>query len=144
MKNRSGIVLMKINTWTLYDDACLCGGGVEASWTLMFSIDIVRPTYSDFDMPGVIILGYISNGDLLLLIKIGGYVWISRNADGNANEKEAKIVPLSVDVANYYYTSQVYNLEKDNYIIASSALQKEEMCLIMYLLKVAKGKMKNT
>ncbi|KAK1352871.1 F-box domain-containing protein [Heracleum sosnowskyi] len=46
----------KAYMWTLDDEACLRGGGVEASWTLMFSIDL-----------------------------------------------EAKIVPLSVDMAKHQY-----------------------------------------
>ncbi|XP_074334002.1 F-box/kelch-repeat protein At3g23880-like [Apium graveolens] len=46
----------KINMWSLDDDACLRGGGVEASWTIMLSIDFV--------MPVELFLGYFCNGDL--------------------------------------------------------------------------------
>lgn len=53
-----------INIWTLDDDACLRGGGVEASWTPMFSIDIVLQ--KDIQIPSKIILSYFSNGKLLL------------------------------------------------------------------------------
>ncbi|KAK1405718.1 hypothetical protein POM88_005323 [Heracleum sosnowskyi] len=62
-------------------------------------IYIVRPT--EKDMIGKFILGCISNGDLLLLIKFDDYLWILCNAD-------AKIVPLSVDMADYHYTRHVY------------------------------------
>ncbi|KAK1352873.1 F-box domain-containing protein [Heracleum sosnowskyi] len=83
----------KINMWSLDDDACLRGGGVVPSWTIMFSIDLVTPVELS--------LGYFCNGDLLLLILDEKYVykWISCNA----NKKEAKIFPLSVDMAKHKY-----------------------------------------
>ncbi|XP_074333996.1 putative F-box protein At1g47790 [Apium graveolens] len=84
----------KISMWSLDDDACLRDGGVEPSWTIMFSIDFVNP-----DVFLELYLGYFNNGDLLLLIETDGYKWISCNAD----RKEAKIFPLSVDMANHFY-----------------------------------------
>ncbi|KAK1352865.1 hypothetical protein POM88_052703 [Heracleum sosnowskyi] len=83
----------KINMWSFDDDACLRGDGVELSWTIMFSIDLV--------MPVELSLGYFSKGDLLLLILDENYVykWIVCNA----NKKEAKIFPLSVDMAKHKY-----------------------------------------
>lgn len=81
----------KIYVWMLHDDTCLGGGGVEESWTQMFSIDLV--------MPSVVILGYFHNRDLLLLISSDDYVWISCNAD----RKEVKAVPLSVDMVDHHY-----------------------------------------
>lgn len=64
----------KINIWTLNDDACLRGGGVEASWILLCSVDTVG--LADTTM---IIHGYFSKRDLLLLIRDDGedYAWIS-------------------------------------------------------------------
>lgn len=87
----------KINMWTLDDDACLRGGGVEASWTPMFSIDLGTPAH--------LIHGYFSNGNLLLVLLINDVkMWISCNAD----KKEAKIVPLSVDMAKDRYDCEIY------------------------------------
>ncbi|KAK1352851.1 F-box domain-containing protein [Heracleum sosnowskyi] len=87
----------KINIWTLNDDACLHGSGVEASWTLLCSIDTVAAE---------IIHGYFSKRDLLLLINYHSedYAWISCDVD----KKEAKIVSLSVDMAYYDYTRFIY------------------------------------
>ncbi|XP_074337935.1 F-box protein CPR1-like [Apium graveolens] len=86
----------KIYVWMLDDDTCLSGGGVEASWTPMFSIDLVTPS--------VVILGYFNKRDLLLLISSDDYVWISCNSD----RKEVKAVPLSVDMASHHYTRDGY------------------------------------
>ncbi|XP_063943455.1 F-box/kelch-repeat protein At3g06240-like [Daucus carota subsp. sativus] len=84
-----------INMWKLEDDSCLRGGGVEASWTLMFSIDLpTRPAHL-FD-------GYFSNGDLVLLIAYDDYRWIWCNA----SKKEAKVV--RVDMADHRYTHYLH------------------------------------
>ncbi|KAK1352857.1 F-box domain-containing protein [Heracleum sosnowskyi] len=84
----------KINMWTLDDDACLSDGGVEASWTTMFSIDLAASAY--------LVLGYFNNRDLLVLI--GGDNCMLCNAD----KKEANIVPLSVEMAGHQYGRAVY------------------------------------
>lgn len=84
----------------LNDDACLCGGGVEALWTPMFTIGSVRPFLINF--------GYFNNRDLQLLAYSDGYKWISYNAD----RKEAKIVPLSADMVDQYHTSHVYKYKE--------------------------------
>nr|XP_017229266.1 PREDICTED: uncharacterized protein LOC108204378 [Daucus carota subsp. sativus] len=84
----------KINMWMLDDDACLKGGGVEASWTIMFSIDLA--------MPAVLYNGYFSNGELLLLIRNhDDCMWISCDAD----KKEAKIA--RVEMADHHYTHRL-------------------------------------
>nr|XP_017255439.1 PREDICTED: putative F-box protein At3g10240 [Daucus carota subsp. sativus] len=84
----------KINMWMLDDDACLKGGGVEASWTIMFSIDLA--------MPAVLYNGYFSNGELLLLIRNhDDRMWISCDAD----KKEAKIA--RVEMADHLYTHRL-------------------------------------
>ncbi|KAK1352855.1 hypothetical protein POM88_052693 [Heracleum sosnowskyi] len=100
--NKSIVVIMlwdkgrnddhKINMWMLDDDACL-GGGVEASWTPMFSIDL---SSIDLAKPALLILGYFNNRDLLLLTC---HVWISCNGD----KKDAKIVPISVEMDGHGY-----------------------------------------
>ncbi|KAL6526132.1 hypothetical protein OROMI_029772 [Orobanche minor] len=87
----------KINVWMLDDDACLRGGGVEASWTPMLSIDL--------DSPSKLSYLYFSNGDFLLLTTHDDdNMWILRNAD----MKDVKIVPLSVDTAVELYLVQIY------------------------------------
>nr|XP_017255480.1 PREDICTED: putative F-box protein At2g16220 [Daucus carota subsp. sativus] len=86
----------KINMWRLDDDACLKGGGVEASWTIMFCIDL--------EMSGILLNGYFSNGELLLLIRDDAddhHMWISCDAD----KKEAKIA--RVEMAGHHYTHRV-------------------------------------
>nr|XP_017255538.1 PREDICTED: putative F-box protein At1g32420 [Daucus carota subsp. sativus] len=95
----------KINLWTLDDDACLRGGGVEASWPLMFSIDLGMPL--DF------IHGYSSNGDIVIILD-DAYVWISCNVD----KKEAKILPLSTGMAKHLYTRHVYKYTESLVLIA--------------------------
>ncbi|KAK1348666.1 F-box domain-containing protein [Heracleum sosnowskyi] len=97
------IVDERIGLWTLNDDACLrCGGGVEASWTPIFSIHTDLPPCLDKITPGSTTAGYISNGDRVLLI-MNNKCWISYNVDKN----EAEIVPLSGDMADRY-ASHVY------------------------------------
>lgn len=44
--------------WTLNDETCLHGGGVEASWTLMFMVDV--------DFPHRHVFGCLNSGDFLL------------------------------------------------------------------------------
>ncbi|KAK1377761.1 F-box domain-containing protein [Heracleum sosnowskyi] len=61
----------KINLWTLDDVKCLRRGGVvEASWTLMLSIDTDVPAHS--------IHSYFNSGDILLRSDIGE--WLSYNS----------------------------------------------------------------
>lgn len=90
--NSIGVVLGKglngkINLWTLDDIACLRVGGVgvQASWTLMLSIDANVP-YS--------ICTCFKNGDLLLMFD--HVKWFSYNSD----KKEAKEVPVPVYQGN--------------------------------------------
>ncbi|KAK1377756.1 hypothetical protein POM88_024500 [Heracleum sosnowskyi] len=60
----------EIKLWKLDNVECLRGGGVEASWSLMASIDV------DF---GCMPHGYYSRGDFLLITD--GPVWVFYNAD---------------------------------------------------------------
>ncbi|XP_063943418.1 F-box/kelch-repeat protein At3g06240-like [Daucus carota subsp. sativus] len=84
-----------INLWKLEDDSCLRGDGVEASWTLMFSIDLpMRPAH--------LLNGYYSNGDLVLLVANVDDRWIWCNA----SKKEAKIV--RVDMVDHCHTHYLY------------------------------------
>ncbi|XP_074322986.1 F-box protein At4g22390-like [Apium graveolens] len=69
----------QIKFWKLDDVECLRGGGAEASWSLMVSIDV------DF---GCMPLGYYGCGDFVLLID--GPVWVLYNAD----KKEATNLPI--------------------------------------------------
>ncbi|KAK1354874.1 F-box domain-containing protein [Heracleum sosnowskyi] len=50
----------KINLWTLDDEACLNGSGLEASWTLMASID-------HLGSPVQFVKGYLDYGDFQLV-----------------------------------------------------------------------------
>lgn len=102
--NRDWRLDEKINMWTLNDEACLRGGGVEASWTPMFSIDIF--TAANPDMAATIIHGYFRERDLLLLIinEMNDYAWISCDFD----KKEVKIVPFLVDMDDHYYFREMY------------------------------------
>ncbi|XP_017230347.2 F-box/kelch-repeat protein At3g23880-like [Daucus carota subsp. sativus] len=81
----------KVELWKLDDEACLRGGGDEASWTLMFSLK--------FDRPALLRNGYFSNGNLLLSVRSDSYMWISCDVD----KKDAEIVPLSDEMADCCY-----------------------------------------
>ncbi|KAK1371065.1 hypothetical protein POM88_037157 [Heracleum sosnowskyi] len=85
----------KVYMCTLDDEACLRGGGVEASWALMFSIDLVMRAY--------ITHGYFSNRDLQIILDYAD-VWISCNVD----KREAKIVPLLIGMAKHQYNRHIY------------------------------------
>ncbi|KAK1352866.1 hypothetical protein POM88_052704 [Heracleum sosnowskyi] len=89
----------RICIWTLNDYACLHGGGVEASWTPMFSITLATS--------GELIRGYFSNGDFQQIIRNKDDLWIYCNAD----KKEAKInAPLPTNTSGHHYYS--YNVYK--------------------------------
>ncbi|KAL8106738.1 hypothetical protein AgCh_023484 [Apium graveolens] len=93
---RDLIYNVKINVCALDDDACLRGGGVEASWTPMFSIDL--------DSATELYYGYFCSADFFLLLTDDEEMWILRNSD----MKEFKFVPLSVDVVGQLYQSYKY------------------------------------
>ncbi|KAK1365323.1 F-box domain-containing protein [Heracleum sosnowskyi] len=80
----------KVKLWTLDDDACLRGGEVEASWTLLLSVQV--------DLPVRFVRGYFNSGDILLVVAgEDTETWCLYNTD----KKEAKAVPSSI------YASQV-------------------------------------
>lgn len=74
--------------WMLDDVASLHASGVEASWTLKFSIDLGMPT--------LLINGFFSNGDLLL---ISNRDWILCDAEN----LEAEILPLTIQMDGSHY-----------------------------------------
>ncbi|XP_074373668.1 uncharacterized protein LOC141714018 [Apium graveolens] len=93
----------KIKMWMLDDDACLGGvgwGGVggEASWTPLFVTSIGGPS--------MIVHGFFNNRDIILMLinELSGYVWISCNVD----KKEAKIIPLAIDMKKHGFCSHIY------------------------------------
>lgn len=90
----------KVKLWMLDDDACLRGGEVEASWTLVLSIRV--------DIPGHFVLGYFNSGDLLLVV--GEDIWLSYNTE----KKEVKDVPDSI------YMTQVIKYNESLVSIAGS------------------------
>lgn len=93
----------KIRLWTLDDEACLRGGGVEASWTLMFSIDV--------GLSVQFVHGYFNGGDLLML---ADGVWYLYNKD----KKEAKTVPVSIDMRQVYkYTESLVSIAGSKQVI---------------------------
>lgn len=61
----------KLNLWALNNRACLHGGGIQASWTLIYDIDVKLPLYC--------VHGYLNTGDLLLLLY--GNKWCLYNPD---------------------------------------------------------------
>ncbi|KAK1369937.1 F-box domain-containing protein [Heracleum sosnowskyi] len=73
-----------VNLWKLDDEACLRDSRVEASWTLMLSIDVGHPVKC--------VSGYFNSGDLLLRTDEDDD-WILFNSD----KKEARNVPVSFD-----------------------------------------------
>lgn len=79
----------KINLWTLDDIECLrVGGVVEASWTLMLSVDTDVEVHS--------VHSYFNTGDMLLTsddCKCFSY---------NSVKKEAKEVPISIDLGQVF------------------------------------------
>ncbi|KAK1377731.1 hypothetical protein POM88_024475 [Heracleum sosnowskyi] len=50
----------KLNLWALDDKACLRGGGIQASWTLIYNIRVKLPLNH--------VHGYLNTGHLLLLL----------------------------------------------------------------------------
>ncbi|KAK1360082.1 F-box domain-containing protein [Heracleum sosnowskyi] len=95
----------KINMWTLDDEACLCGGGVEASWTLMFSVDL--------DLLVQFVYSYFRNGDLLLMTDDDEWLVY------DFYKKEARVVPVSINVyQTYKYTESLVSVpgfKQDNW-----------------------------
>lgn len=81
--------------WMLNDDACLRGGGVEPSWTPMFSLDDWHA------LQAKPIQSYFSNSDLQLMILRNVDSWI-------ANKKDAKIVPHSIHEIDLFCCHVVY------------------------------------
>lgn len=71
----------KIKLWTLDDVGCFHSGGVEASWTLMLSIDANLPVH--------FVHSYFKSGDLLL--KSDDEIWYLYNL----NQKIAKKFPFT-------------------------------------------------
>lgn len=78
----------KVKLWTLDDDACFRGGEVEASWTLVLSVQVDSP------LPVRFVRGYFNNGDILLEAGEDTLTWLLYNID----KKEAKPIPRSVYV----------------------------------------------
>lgn len=85
-----------IKLWTLDNEECLRGGGVEASWTPNFSIDL--------DLSVQFVHGYFNNGDLLVLAE---GVWYLYNKD----KKESRNVQVSINVRQVYkYTESLVSI----------------------------------
>lgn len=70
--------------WTLDDEACLHGGKVEASWTLMLSIDV------DYPYPRV--YGCFNSGDFVLYTQDDNCLLY------NPHTKEARNAPVSISI----------------------------------------------
>ncbi|KAK1386363.1 F-box domain-containing protein [Heracleum sosnowskyi] len=60
----------RINLWTLDDEACLCGTGVKASWTMMLTVDVGVECHW--------VYGIFNSAELLLAV-LGD--WFSYNLD---------------------------------------------------------------
>ncbi|XP_074348663.1 F-box protein CPR1-like [Apium graveolens] len=87
----------KINMWTLDDEACLRGGGVEASWTLMFTVGL--------DLSVQYVYSYFRTGDLLL--RTDDDEWLLYDSD----KKKARVVPISVYMHQIYkYTESLVSV----------------------------------
>ncbi|KAL8102541.1 hypothetical protein AgCh_027157 [Apium graveolens] len=65
--------IYKLNLWALDNVECLRGGGIDASWTLIFNIDVNLPI--DF------VKGYLNSGDLLLDLYQNSWVPILRASE---------------------------------------------------------------
>ncbi|KAL8102540.1 hypothetical protein AgCh_027156 [Apium graveolens] len=65
--------IYKLNLWALDNVECLLGGGIDASWTLIFNIDVNLPI--DF------VQGYLNSGDLLLDLYQNSWVPILRASE---------------------------------------------------------------
>ncbi|XP_074359344.1 F-box/kelch-repeat protein At2g43270-like [Apium graveolens] len=70
----------KIDLWALDDDE------VEASWTLMLSIDLGLPVWS--------VCGYFNSGDLILLCSGADNVWVKYNSDRKEVQKLPNLVSM--------------------------------------------------
>ncbi|XP_074364582.1 F-box/WD-40 repeat-containing protein 1-like [Apium graveolens] len=89
--------IYKLNLWALDNVECLRGGGIDASWTLIFNIDVNLPI--DF------VQGYLNSGDLLLdLYQNSWYLY-------NPDNKEAKYFTQS------FYLGQIYKYCKSLFTI---------------------------
>ncbi|XP_074341844.1 uncharacterized protein LOC141679239 [Apium graveolens] len=90
--------IYKLNLWALDNVECLLGGGIDASWTLIFNIDVNLPI--DF------VQGYLNSGDLLLdLYQNSWYLY-------NLDNKEARYFTQS------FYLGQIYKYSKSLFTIA--------------------------
>lgn len=90
--------IYKLNLWALDNVECLRGGGIDASWTLIFNIDVNLPI--DF------VQGYLNSGDLLLdLYQNSWYLY-------NLDNKEARYFTQS------FYLGQIYKYSKSLFTIA--------------------------
>lgn len=87
----------KLNLWALDNVECLRGGGIEASWTLIFNIDVNLPI--DF------VQGYFNSGDLLLNLHENS--WYLYNIDN----KESSYFTQSL------YLGQIYKYSKSLFTI---------------------------
>ena len=87
----------QIDMWKLDDEACLRGGGVEASWTIVFSVDL--------DLTVDSVHGYLPRGDILLMTDEG--VWCLYDT----NKKKATIVPVAIDMhQTFKYTESLVSV----------------------------------
>ncbi|XP_074376018.1 putative F-box protein At1g33530 [Apium graveolens] len=86
------------NLWKLDDEACLRDSRVEASWTLMLSIDVGRPVEFVF--------GYFKSGDLLLYIQEEDTLLLY-----NSDNKEPRNVPVSLEyIRTFKYNESLVSI----------------------------------
>ncbi|XP_017222032.1 F-box/kelch-repeat protein At3g06240 [Daucus carota subsp. sativus] len=89
----------KINLWTLDNEACLSGGGVEASWTKVLILDV--------GVPFLFVEGLFNNTQFLLF-GVGGDRLLY-----NSNNKSSTEVPGYPNIATcefFKYTKSLFSL----------------------------------
>ncbi|XP_074343177.1 uncharacterized protein LOC141681011 [Apium graveolens] len=89
----------KIQLWTLDNEACLCGGGVQALWTKVLSIDVGLPLY--------LVEGLYNNSQFLVVGRDGNRFMYDLNKKVTKNFTGPYFEATEI----FKYTASIFSLE---------------------------------